>query len=111
MRALSLPSALLVVLVAHSPASMAFDEAAARAFAKQNDCFKCHAPDKTKKGPSYVKIAAKYKAKPDAEAKMLEHALTAQKVKLEDGTEEDHKALEKKDTDKIRNLIQWIRSH
>jgi cytochrome c len=41
----------------------AFDEDAARALAKRNDCFKCHAVDKTKKGPSYKKIAAKYKEK------------------------------------------------
>ena len=34
---------------------------AAQALAKKNDCFKCHAIDKEKKGPSYKKIAAKYK--------------------------------------------------
>ena len=31
--------------------------AAAQALAKKNDCFKCHAIDKTKKGPSYQKIS------------------------------------------------------
>lgn len=94
-----------------TPAAMAFDEAAAKAFAKNNDCFKCHAPDKTKKGPSYAKITEKYKGKPDAMEKLYKHSLTTQKVKLEDGTEEEHKALDPKDADKIRNLHAWILSH
>jgi len=90
-------------------ASAASDEAAAKAFAKKNDCFKCHAIDKTKKGPSYKKIAAKIKEKKYTDAKMFEHLTTGKKVKLEDGTEEDHKALDPKDKDKINNLIQWLR--
>jgi cytochrome c551/c552 len=47
----------------YHPVHAAVDAAAAQALAKKNDCFKCHAPDKTKKGPSYKKIAAKYKEK------------------------------------------------
>jgi cytochrome c len=109
MRKSLLVAALAAAIAA--PAAMAFDEAAAKAFAKNNDCFKCHAPDKTKKGPSYTKITEKYKGKADAMEKLYKHSMTTQKVKLEDGTEEEHKALDPKDADKIRNLHAWILSH
>jgi len=68
--------------------------------------------DKTKKGPSLKKIAAKYKEKPaaDTEAKLIKHLTTGPKVKLEDGTEEDHKIIETKDEAQIKNLIRWILS-
>lgn len=96
--------------VATTSASAAFDEAAAKATAKRNDCFKCHAVDKTKKGPSYKKISAKYKDKPDAEQKMIEQVTKEHKVKLEDGTEETHKVIDTKDPAEIKNLIDWIRA-
>lgn len=89
--------------------SAAVDEAAAKALGKRNDCFKCHAVDKTKKGPSYQKIAAKYKGKADAEEKMMKNITTGPKVKLEDGSEEDHKIIDSKDPQELKNLIDWIR--
>ena len=73
--------------------SAAVDADAAQALAKKSDCLKCHAIDKTKKGPSYQKIAAKWKGKADAEAKLIEAITKAPKVKLEDGTQEDHKVI------------------
>lgn len=91
-------------------AGAAVDEAAAKALGKRNDCFKCHAVDKTKKGPSYKKIAAKFKGKADAEEKMLKNITTGPKVKLEDGSEEDHKIIDTKDPKELKNLIDWIRS-
>ena len=97
-----------VALSVFSSGASAFDEDAAKAFAKKNDCFKCHAIDKTKKGPSYKKIAEKEKSKPDIEAKLIKHLTSSPKVKLEDGTEEDHKALDSKDMADIKNLIAWI---
>lgn len=101
-------SAALITL--SMPAS-AFDEEAAKALAKKNDCFKCHAIDKTKKGPSYKKIAAKYKGKEaEGEQKMLKNITTGPKVKLEDGTEEEHKIIDTKDQAEMKNLIQWILS-
>ena len=83
---------------------------AAMALAKKNDCFKCHAIDKTKKGPSYKKIAAKYKGEPDGEEKAIKNFTTGPKVKLEDGTEEDHKIIDTKDPKELKNLAQWILS-
>jgi cytochrome c len=86
------------------------DADAANALAKKNDCFKCHAIDKTKKGPSYKKIAAKYKGKPDGVDKLIKNFTTGPKVKLEDGTEEDHKIIDTKDPKALNNLANWILS-
>jgi cytochrome c len=93
-----------------SSAAAAVDADAAQALAKKNDCFKCHAIDKDKKGPSYKKIAAKYKGKADGEEKAIKNMTTSPKVKLDDGTEEEHKAINTKDAAAIKNLAQWILS-
>jgi cytochrome c len=105
-------STILVALAAAvaSPAAMAFDEKEAKALAKRNDCFKCHAIDKTKKGPAYKKIAEKYKDKPEADAKLLEQITKEHKVKLEDGTEETHKVIDTTNPAELKNLIDWIRA-
>lgn len=92
------------------PASAQVDEEAANALAKKSDCFKCHAIDKTKKGPSFKKIAAKYKGKPDGEEKLIKNFTTGPKVKLEDGTEEEHKIVKSTDLKEQKNLAQWILS-
>lgn len=92
------------------PAVAEIDAEAATALAKKNDCFKCHAIDKTKKGPSYKKIAAKYKDKPDGVEKLIKNFTTGPKVKLEDGTEEDHKIINTKDAKEQKNLAEWILS-
>ena len=86
------------------------DADAAQALAKKNDCFKCHAIDKTKKGPSYKKVAAKYKGKAEGEEKVIHNITSGNKVKLEDGTEEDHKIIDTKDAKALKNLAQWILS-
>ncbi|MBK8739336.1 MAG: c-type cytochrome [Betaproteobacteria bacterium] len=102
-------SVLSVAAAAFSATSFAaVDAAAAQALAKKSDCLKCHAVDKTKKGPSYQKIAAKWKGKADAEAKLIEAITKAPKVKLEDGTQEDHKVIATKDMAEIKNVIGWI---
>jgi cytochrome c len=76
---------------------------------KKNDCTKCHAIDKGKKGPSYKKVAAKYKGKEaEGETKMYKNITTGPKVKLEDGTEEEHKIIEAKDDAQIKALVKWI---
>jgi len=109
-RSILLAGSLLLALAGLTPAQAAVDETAAQALAKKNDCFKCHAVDKTKKGPSYKKIAAKYKGKPDGEDKAIKNMTTGPKVKLEDGTEEDHKIIDTKDPKELKNLAQWILS-
>lgn len=108
---LSLVSASVVLALAGwAPAHAAVDADAAQALAKKNDCFKCHAVDKTKKGPSLKKIAAKYKGKPDGQEKVIKNMTTGPKVKLEDGTQEDHKVIDTKDLKEQKNLADWILS-
>jgi cytochrome c len=87
--------------------AFAQDADAAQALLKKNECTKCHAVDKDKKGPSYKKVAAKYKGKADAEATLQKALSTSPKVKLDDGTEEEHKAL-KADAAQMKNLIKWV---
>ncbi|MCK9284228.1 MAG: c-type cytochrome [Rhodocyclaceae bacterium] len=104
----ALTTAVVSALFAFSGTAAAIDADAAKALAKKNDCGKCHAVDKTKKGPSYKKIAENNKGKADVEAKLIKHLKTSPKVKLEDGTEEEHKQIEAKDDAEIKNLIGWI---
>lgn len=84
------------------------EEAKIEPFLKKEGCFKCHALDKTKKGPSYKKIADKYKGKPDGEEKVIKNITTAPTVKLEDGTEEEHKVISTKDPADLKAIANWI---
>lgn len=86
----------------------AVDADAALALAKKSDCMKCHAIDKDKKASSYKSIAAKWKGKADAEAKLIDSITKSPKVKMKDGTEEEHKAIPTKDMGEIKNLVGWI---
>jgi cytochrome c len=53
-------------------ANAALDNAAAEAMMKKDGCAACHAVDKKIIGPSYVDVAAKYKADKDAVSKLSE---------------------------------------
>ena len=101
-----------LLLTAALPAAAKFDEEAAKATLKRNDCTKCHAVDKTKKGPPYKKVAEKYRGKPDAEVekKLMDNLTKEPIVKLEDGTEEKHKKIDTTDAKELKNLMDWIRS-
>ena len=98
-------------LLAMAPAHASIDVDAAKALSKKNDCTKCHAPEKSKKGPSLKKISEKYKGKADGQEKAIKNMTSGQKVKLEDGTEEDHKIIDTKDAAQLKNLADWILSH
>ena len=106
------PTALFVAAITCATFSLsalaAVDEDAANALAKRNDCLKCHSVDKTKKGPSYKSIAAKYKGKADGEEKLIKNFTTGPKVKMDDGTEEEHKVVDTKNQADLKNLAQWI---
>ena len=84
------------------------DVEGAKALTKANNCMKCHGIDKDKDGPSFKKTAAKYKGKADAESKLVTHLTTGPRVKLEDGTEEEHKMVKTKDMAQIKNLVAYI---
>ena len=105
-----IPLAVALIGLGSNVQAAEVDADAANKLAKRNDCFKCHAIDKTKKGPSYKKIAAKYKGKPDGEEKAIKNMTSGAKVKLEDGTEEEHKVIDTKDPKELKNLAQWILS-
>ena len=101
--------ALAIALTLAAQSATAVDAAAALALARKSDCLKCHAVDKKKDGPAYKEVAAKYKGKPDAEAKLYTHLTTNPKVKI-DGEEEEHTSLNTKDDADIKNVVQWILS-
>lgn len=109
---LGIAAASAALLTLSAPA-YAFDAAAAEAMARQNGCFKCHTIDKKKEGKDgapYHEIAAKYKGKPGAEARLYTHITTGEKAKFPDGHEEDHKIIKSKDEKEIKNLISWVLS-
>lgn len=85
------------------------DDAAVESMLRKSNCLKCHAVDKKKDGPPYKEVAAKYKGKPDAEAKLYTHLTTNPKVKV-DGKEEEHDSLKTKDDAQIKEVIKWILS-
>ncbi len=97
-------------LVFLAQGAFAVDVPAAEATARQNNCFKCHGVEKKKDGPSYQEVAAKYKGKADAEARLTTHLTTSEKAKFPDGHEEEHKVVKVKDPAELKNLIGWILS-
>jgi cytochrome c len=109
------PNALLPILVStfllsFSPHASAADEEAAKALARQNNCFKCHGITKAKDGPSWTSVAEKFKGKPEAEERLIKHVTTGEMAKFPDGHEEHHKIINTKDMGQIKNLIDWILS-
>jgi cytochrome c len=95
----------------------AVDEDAAKALFKRNDCNKCHAKSRDKKGPSLKKMAKELKEKgakenKDPEAVAIDQMTKGPKVKLLDsGKEEEHKIIDTKDMKEIKNLANWLLSH
>jgi cytochrome c len=108
MKTVPLLAAAAAALAFTVPAAAAPDADAAVKLSKESGCTKCHSVDKTKKGPSFQKTAAKYKGKTDGEAKLIDFVTKSPKVKLDDGTEEEHKAVQTKDAAQVKNLVQWI---
>ena len=98
-------------LLALSSSAYAVDADAAKALAKQNNCLKCHAVDKDKDGPSFHSVAEKFKGKPEAEQRLIDHITTGEKAKFPDVHEEEHKIVKTSpptDMAQIKNLVQWI---
>lgn len=105
-----LAGTLLFALAGLAPAHAAVDEEAAKALAKRNDCFKCHAIDKTRKAPPYKRIAGRLKTKPDGVEVIVEHITTGPMIEFQDGTSDRHKIIDTRDPNELRNLAQWILS-
>lgn len=90
--------------------SFAADADAAKALARQSNCFKCHGIEKGKDGPAWKDVASKQRGKADAEATLIKHITTGPKVKFPDGHEEEHTIVKSKNPDEIKNLVDWILS-
>jgi cytochrome c len=100
--------AVATLALAVAPDLFAADAAAAQQLARQSNCFKCHAIDKKKEGPAFKDVAAKYKGKPEAEARLITHITSGEKAKFDDGHEEEHPIVKTKDPAQIKNLVEWI---
>jgi cytochrome c len=100
-------SMLAILLAGAAFIADAADEAAAEALVKKSKCFGCHSVDKKKDGPAFQQVAAKYKGKPDAEARLFTHLTTHPKVKV-DGKEEAHDSLATKNDAEVKNVVNWI---
>ena len=85
----------------------AADDAAAEALVKKSGCLNCHSVDKKKAAPSYKDVAAKYKGKPDGEAKIVKHLTTNPTIKF-DGKDEPHDSLKTKNEADVKNVANWI---
>jgi cytochrome c len=107
MHALAAAAAALVLSL---PAAAAPDAAAAEKLLKSSGCTKCHAVDKSKKGPAFQKVAAKYKGQADAEPKLVGFLTKPTKVKFADGSEEEHEVVDTKDAAQVKNLVEFILS-
>ncbi|MDO8318061.1 c-type cytochrome [Rhodoferax sp.] len=103
-----LAASLMLAYASMAPAQAAIDADAAKALFKDNDCTKCHAVDKTKKGPSLKKMAASQKT--DGQEKVIKNITTGPKIQFEDGTVEKHKIIDTKDPKELKNLADWILS-
>lgn len=101
---------LAVAVLFQATTAQAVDEEAARALARESNCFKCHSISKKGDGPAWKDVAAKYRGKPDAEAQVTKHITSGEKVKFEDGHEEEHKTVKSKDPAQIKNLVDFILS-
>lgn len=100
----------IFALNAMSFTASAVDADAAKGLARQNSCFKCHSVDKEKDGPTFVKVAAKYKGKPDAEQQLMHHLTSGEKARFPDGHTEEHKTIKTSDQAELKNLVEWILS-
>jgi cytochrome c len=102
--------ALLTTVAMAVPAIAAVDADAALGLAKNSGCTKCHAVDRKKDGPAFRDVAATYKGAGDADSHLTHHITSGEKVKFDDGHEEEHKKVKSKDPAEIHNLVGWILS-
>jgi cytochrome c len=102
-----------IALAGYSTGALALDVEAAKDLAEQNNCKQCHGIKKDKDGPSFLKTADKYRGKANAEEEVIKHLTSGKKVKLADGSQEDHKIVKTmppKDMAQIKNLAQYVLS-
>lgn len=99
--AIKLMLMLILLSTVISQALWAADEDAAKALAKENNCFTCHAVDKQKVGPAWNAVAAKYKGDAQAPDKLSQHLTTG-------GPSKSHMIIKAEDANQIKNLVDWL---
>ncbi|MDO8959391.1 MAG: c-type cytochrome [Rhodocyclaceae bacterium] len=100
-------------LAGFSAGALAQSFEAAKDLVEQNNCKQCHGIKKDKDGPSFLKTAERLRGKAGAEAEIVTHLTSGKKIKLADGTTEDHKIIKTmppKDMAQIKNVAQYILS-
>lgn len=100
----AIAAALVAAALAAGPAGAASSE---EKLARKSGCFKCHTFEKPKDGPIWPEIAKKYRGDKGAEDKLVKHATTSPKVKI-DGKEHDHEKLKSDDQAEVRAVVRWI---
>ncbi len=106
-------TAAFVVTAGFSAPALALDVEAAKGLAEQNNCMQCHGLRKDKDGPSFMKTAEKYKGKATAIDDLVKHMTSGKKVKLADGSEENHKVaktMPANDVAQLKNLAEYVLS-
>jgi cytochrome c len=103
-------SALLIADLIGSGTADAADAGKAKMLAGRSGCLNCHAQDKAKEGPAYRDVAAKYSGNPEAQAKLIRHLMSGEKVKFADGHEENHAIVKSTKPEDVANLVDWILS-
>lgn len=96
-----------------STSALALDVEAAKGLAEQNNCMQCHGLRKDKDGPSFLATADKYRGKAGAADELVKHITSGKKVKLADGSQEDHKiakTMPPNDAKQLKNLAEYILS-
>jgi cytochrome c len=88
-----------VAVVASIALAAAGAASAQEALAKSEGCLNCHAVDTKKVGPAFKEVAAKYKGKADAEAKLVDKISKAQ----------GHPQTKAKPDD-VKALVKWVLS-
>lgn len=100
-----------LLLIASVPTLAAgVDAGAAKSLAKKSGCLGCHSETKTKTGPSYKSIAAKFKGDAGAEKKLMTFITTGPKINV-GGSESEHPIVKSKDEKELKNLVDWVLSH
>jgi cytochrome c len=106
-------AALSLSAAGYSASALALDVEAAKGLAEQNNCMQCHGLRKDKDGPSFLSTADKYRGKATAVDEIVKHMTSGKKVKLPDGTQEDHKiakTMPPNDAKQLKNLAEYILS-
>ncbi len=103
-------SAVLMLALTFSASAIAQDDTAVRSLLKNSNCMKCHAENRAREGPSFQKVAEKYRSKADAEARLTRYVSTVVRIRDRDGIEDDHEPLKTSDPAEIRAVVRWILS-